>query len=75
MGAAADSVVESHVGVARIAVRSGSGALAAGASRRIVGAVTLPDGLRAGDMYTGTWMIENSSVRLVLAAPAERGPD
>jgi hypothetical protein len=74
-GAAADAVAESQVGVARIAVRSGSGALAAGESRRIVAAVSPPDGLDTSNSYVGTWTIENASVRLLLTVSAERGPE
>lgn len=71
-GAAADAVAASQAGVARIAVRQGTGPLPPRAAHRVSGVLRLPEGLRPGVPYAGTWQLPGVSVPLVVTLPESR---
>jgi len=55
----ADAVADEHGGLVRLKVDRGSGPIAAGASREVAITVHVPDRIRDGHTYWGTWPIHN----------------
>ncbi len=56
----ADSLAEEHGGIVRVKVEEGAGPLGPGEARAVRAQLTLPESLRPGRTYSGTWPIEDA---------------
>jgi hypothetical protein len=55
----ADALAEEHGGLVRVKVESGAGALSPGETRDVKVTIHVPDRIRSGQTYWGTWPIHN----------------
>jgi hypothetical protein len=66
-----DNFAEEHAGFVRVLIEEGSGPIAPGEIRELRVVLRLPDNLKAGRSYTGTWVFFNLSYQVRVSASLE----
>jgi hypothetical protein len=63
-----DSFAAEHAGIVKVAIEEGSGPIAPGEVRELRARLMLPDNMKAGRTYTGTWVFFNLSYQIRVTA-------
>jgi hypothetical protein len=66
-----DSFAEEHAGYVRVLIEEGSGPIAPGEVRELRISLRLPDNMKPGRSYTGTWVLFNLSYQVRVSASVE----
>jgi hypothetical protein len=67
-----EQVAEAHAGLVRLRVEEGAGTIAPGESRQLRVGMHMPENLRPGTTYTGTWALHN--LRYLVEVTAAQKP-
>jgi len=69
-----DNFAEEHAGFVRVRLEEGSGPIAPGEVHELRGSLRLPDNMKAGRTYTGTWVLFNLAYQVRVSANGAEPP-